>query len=85
MSEGFSMKGKLTQILTNLPLREPWCMEPPDVAVSAASPFLLEECDELLELLDVPLLLLLPLAGASKLMRAPRLYWGVALSRSLSM
>lgn len=60
-------------------------MEPPDVADSAASPFLLEECDELLELLDVPLLLLLPLAGASKLMRAPRLYWGVALSRSLSM
>lgn len=78
------MRGNLTQLLTNLPPREPWCMEPPAVA---ASPFLLEECDELWELLELLLLLLLllPLAGASKLMRAPRLYWGVALSRSLSM
>lgn len=65
---------------------------PAAVAVSAAIPFLPllpdeleEEADEEDELELLPDPVLLPLAGASKLMRAPRLYWGVALSRSLSM
>lgn len=63
-------------------------------AVIAGMPFLPlldeeEEIEELLLLLpelELAEELEVPLEpGASKLMRAPRLYWGVALNRSFSM
>lgn len=61
-------------------LRKP-CCSTPGVAVDSAAVIAAT-----LLLLDVfGKLLLLLLDGASKLMRAPRLYWGVALNRSLSI